>query len=131
MTRKVYAKPPAPTKTMFTALIVVASLFLVFGIGLFIGVHDELGEAMPFVAFFFVIWIAVCIIIIVHAVKTLRLIKRGKIEIAEIAGTDSAIGETESGFSERLRSLEALKRDGLISQDEYGKKRAEIMKEKW
>jgi len=128
MPRKVYVRPPAPTKSMLVALAVVASLFIVFGIGLFIGVMDELGEAMPFVAFFFLIWTAVCIIIIVHAVKTLRLIKRGKIEIAEI---DTTVGDKDSDFAERLRSLEALKRDGLISDDEYRKKRKEIVKEKW
>lgn len=128
MPRKVYVKPPAPTKTMFMALIVVAALFMVFGIGLFIGIMDELGEAMPFVGFFFVIWTAVCIIIMVHAVKSLRLIKKGKIEIAEI---DTTVGEAESDFAERLRSVEALKRDGLISDDEYRKKRSEIMKENW
>ena len=128
MPRKVYVKPPAPTKTMFVAMIVIAALFLVFGIGLFIGVMDELGEAMPFVGFFFVIWTAVCITMIVHAVKTLRLLKKGKIEIAEI---DTMAGEAESDFAERLRSVDALKRDGLISVDEYRKKRSEIMKEKW
>ena len=128
MPRKVYVKPPAPTKTMFVAMIVIAALFLVFGIGLFIGVMDELGEPMPFVGFFFVIWTAVCITMIVHAVKTLRLIKKGKIEIAEI---DTLAGEAESDFAERLRNVEALKRDGLISADEYRKKRSEIMKEKW
>lgn len=128
MPRKVYVKPPAPTRTMFVALIVVAALFMVFGVGLFFAVREELGEAMPFVGFFFVIWTVVCIAIIVHAVKALRLIKKGKFEIAEI---DTTAGEVESDFAERLRSLEGLKNDGLISEEEYGKKRAEIMKEQW
>jgi hypothetical protein len=42
-----------------------------------------------------------------------------------------ANGETESNFTGRLRDLEALKKDGLISGGEYQKKRAEIMQGKW
>jgi len=128
MPRKVYLKPPAPTKGMFVALIIVAVLFLLFGVGFFFAVRDELGEAMPFVAFFFVIWSVACIAMMIHAKRALRLIKKGKIEIAEI---DTAVGAMESDFAERLRSVEALKNDGLISEEEYRKKRAEIMKEDW
>jgi hypothetical protein len=58
----------------------------------------------------------------------LRLIKKGKIEIAEISGVAA---ETESDFAARLRDLEELKKDGLLSDEEYGRKRAEIMQGKW
>jgi hypothetical protein len=48
--------------------------------------------------------------------------------------------DTESGFQtdesvsdpmQKLRSLEALKHDGLISEDEFRRKREEIMQQKW
>jgi len=40
-------------------------------------------------------------------------------------------GEHESDFAARLRDLEELKSDCLISGDEYQKKRSEMLQEKW
>jgi hypothetical protein len=125
MPRKVYLKPPPPTRTMLLAQIILGALFLPFGM-IFFMVSE--GEIRPFVAMFSLVWAAGCIAIMVTAAKTLRLVKEGKIEIAEI---DVTSGETESDFAARLRDLEALKRDGLISAGEYQRKRAEIMDEKW
>jgi hypothetical protein len=34
-------------------------------------------------------------------------------------------------FESRLRKLESLKKDGLITDEEYQQKQGEIMKEKW
>ena len=128
MSRKVYIKPPPPTKTLFVALVVISALFLLFAVVFFIGIQAELDEAKPFVAIFFLIFSAGCIAIMVHAVKALRLIKAGKFEIAEVGG---AAPEVESDFAAKLRDLEALKKEGLISAEEYRKKRAGIMREKW
>lgn len=125
MSRKVYVKPPPPARNLLIAQIVLLVLFLLFGM-VFVIIADE--EVRPFVAIFSLIWSAGCIALIVHAVKTLRLFKKDKIEIAEISGT---AGESESGFAVKLRNLEELKRDGLISDDEYQKKRAEILSAKW
>lgn len=125
MAQKVYLKPPSPTRTMLLAQIILGVLFLPFGIVFFI-VSE--GEARPFIAIFSVIWAVACIAIIVIGVKSLRLVKQGKIEIAELGVTT---GETEGGFAGRLRDLEALKNDGLVSDDEYQRKRAEILQEKW
>ena len=125
MPRKVYLKPPPPTMTMLWAQIILGVLFLPFGL-LFVFISE--GEARSFVAIFTVIWAAACIAIIVMAVKALRLVKKGKIEIAEI---DVTSGETEGDFAVRLRDLEGLRKDGLISDGEYQRKRAEIMQEKW
>ncbi len=125
MPRKVYVKPPPVVRTQFVALIVISVLFLLFGL-MFVIMAE--GEARPFVAIFSLIWSAGCIALIVHAVKALRLIKKGKIEIAEIS---CVAGETESDFAARLRDLEELKKDGLLSDAEYRRKRAEIMQGKW
>jgi hypothetical protein len=38
---------------------------------------------------------------------------------------------TEGDFEVRLRKLQSLRNENLISQQEYDKKRAEIMREKW
>lgn len=85
-------------------------------------------EARLFAIGFSLIWATGCITMLAHAFKVQRLIKTGKIEIAEMEGV---AGETSGGFAARLRALEALKNDGLISDDEYRGKRAEIIQEKW
>jgi len=122
MTQKVYAKP---TTTIFVAQVVIIPLFMIFGLVLF---SQADREVMPFVAIFLLIFESVCIALLVNAVKVLKLIRSGKIEIAEIRGL---AGEKGDGFAARLRGLDALKKEGLISEDEYRKKRAEIMQEKW
>jgi hypothetical protein len=46
------------------------------------------------------------------------------------AGPDSS-AEGSDGLAERLRDLEQLQRDGLITEEEYQQKRAEIMQSRW
>lgn len=40
-------------------------------------------------------------------------------------------GEERADFDTRLRKLESLKEDGLLSENEYLRKREELLKEKW
>jgi hypothetical protein len=120
MTTKVYAKPP---KTIFIAQLIIIPLFMIFGIVL-ISVADR--EVRPFVAIFFLIWEAVCVALLVNAVKALKLLKNGTIEVAEISGLVGA----EGSFATKLRELDALKKDGLITEEEYQNKRALIMQDK-
>ncbi len=50
----------------------------------------------------------------------------------EISLPESLIhNQTNDSFDERLRKLEILKKEGLISSNEYQKKRTEIMNDKW
>lgn len=121
MTQKVYAKP---AKTIFVAQVIIIPLFMIFGLLLF-SLAD--GEVMPFVAIFILIWEAGCIAILLNAVKALKLMRNGKIEVAEISGLTVKEG---GSFATKLRELDALKTDGLISEDEYQKKRASLMQEK-
>ena len=125
MSNKVYGKVPAPTRPALISLIIVASLFL--PLSAFPIIVSE-GDARPFAVIFSLIWLVACIAIIWRAVKMLKLVKNGKIEIGEI---ESDGGQPEKGFAERLRDLESLKEEGLISGKEYSDKRAEIMKDKW
>ena len=81
MSKKIYAKPPPSMRTFFVAQIILLSLFLLVGVG-FVFIAE--GEAKPFAAVFSLLWSAGCIALIVNAVRMLRLIKKGKIEIAEI-----------------------------------------------
>jgi len=54
-------------------------------------------------------------------------------EVIEVESTD--VDEEEKAppvdFEAKLRKLESLKKDGLITEDEYRQKREEIVKEKW
>ena len=104
---------------------VVVSLFLPLG-PVFAFVAE--GEARPFVALFALIWVAVCISILIYSAKTLKLVKAGKIEIAEV---DNGDHPRDSGFAQRLRDLDALKKEGLVSDAEYQNKREQILQEKW
>jgi len=88
-------------------------LFLAFGI--LLGRTAD-GEARPFATIFYLIWIAFCFALIVHAAKALRLIKKNKIEAGEIEDPDLAI---KSDFATKLRELESLRREGLISDEEW------------
>ena len=125
MPQKVYVKPPAPTRTMLKAQMVVVSLFLPLG-PVFVFVAE--GEARLFVALFALIWVVGCISILLYSAKTLKLIRAGKIEIAELGDGDQP---QDSAFAQRLRDLEALKKEGLVSDAEYQKKREQILQDKW
>ncbi len=98
---------------------------MIFGIVL-LSLADR--EVIPYVAIFLFIWEVVCITILINALKALKLMRNSKIEVAEIRGLAGGEG---SSFAAKLRELNALKKDGLISDDEYRKKRAKIMQEKW
>ena len=119
---KISAKP---VKTIFTAQLIILPIFMIFGIALLF-IADK--EIRPYMSIFALIWEIVCTILIVNAINTLRRIKNGKIEVAEINGLQV---NDESSFASKLRELETLKKDGLINIEEYEKKRNEIMKDKW
>ena len=130
---KIHVKPSKPAS--IGSLIGIFFL-LIFGIGFFVLVGNVLSdnEAPPAmsIAFslFMIAWIVTALIILVYHVLNLKRAKG--LPLLDIE-TESGLQEdrTEVDHMQRLRSLEALKHDSLISEDEYRLKRAEIMKEKW
>ncbi len=124
MANKIYITPPPTAKPMFIAVAILGTLFLIFGIVLLSSIWGDMDEERIPISIFFLIWCSGCIAIVVHAIKVLKLIKKGKIEVG-------GMEESKDSFAPRLRELEALKKDGLIDDEEYDKKRAEIMNEKW
>ena len=54
-------------------------------------------------------------------------------EIGQTAGGSARPGEAAgpNDFEAKLRKLEKLRADGLVSEDEYAAKRAEIMGQQW
>jgi hypothetical protein len=119
MSGKLYVKPP---KGVLIAQIIIVPLFMLFGLS-FIFLAN--GEAAIFAAIFVFIWEAACIAILANAVKLLR---QGKMEVAEFGEAEDI---KEEDFSRKLRDIESLKADGLLSDDEYRRKREEILNKKW
>lgn len=112
---------------------VVAVLFLVFGLVFGVVVMQETPSSESGLRLlqggFFLIWVVVCVAMIVTYGRVLsrRPGENSLLEITDLPGDSGAAGN----FAERLRQLEGLKRDGLISEEEFQAKRAQILGEKW
>lgn len=117
-----------PGKAGSIVLIVMGSIFFVFGTFLTsIGLADSSDSAFQMLIWFFrLIWWAVCLAMIVYGL--LMLTRKKPPSMLEMDLED--VG-TEGDFEARLRKLESLRVENLISQQEYDKKRAEIIREKW
>lgn len=57
--------------------------------------------------------------------------KKGVPQYQSDAKANNSYKEKEKSFDEKLRTLKALKDDGLISEEEYEVKRREILNDKW
>lgn len=117
-----------PSKASGIVLLIIAPLFLVFGVAL-CGAAE--GEARPFAMIFLLIWIVICGSMIVYAFSI--VFSKRPPALTEIDIEDTKTDNFGSGidFESKLRKLESLRKDGLISGEEYSAKRSEIMKEKW
>lgn len=126
MNGKITVRPPRASAIV---MIVMGLLFLFFGIA-FIAAAE--GEARPFALMFGILWAAVCIGFIVFGIYSLS---RGKAPAVAIIDVESAPEEEnraeKADFEAKLRKLERLRKERLISEEEYRRKRTEIMAEKW
>jgi hypothetical protein len=106
----------------------MGSIFLVFGTFLTgIGLADNSDDSLRIALWLFrIIWWAVCLSLIVYGLLT--LLRKKPPAMLELDIEDDA---AQGDFEVRLRKLQALRRENLISQQEYELKRAEIMGEKW
>jgi cellulose synthase/poly-beta-1,6-N-acetylglucosamine synthase-like glycosyltransferase len=94
-------------------------------------VENEAPVPMYFVFGIFMIgWLGTVIYMLVYHFLNLKRAKG--LSLVEI-DTESGfqINESVSDPMQKLRSLEALKKDGLISEDEFRRKREEVMQQKW
>lgn len=75
-----------------------------------------------------ILWIFVILLIIAYMIYHLTS-RKGVVEIE----TESYAPGQDPGpdFDAKLRKLELLKKDGLVTDEEYYDKRAEILKQKW
>jgi hypothetical protein len=125
-----------PSKPLSAAAIVMLIFMILFGIGFTVLIINVLFENdAPLVMkiifpLFMVGWIGTALFMLVyHGLNLKRAKGLSLIDIETESGLQA--GETKRDPIQRLRDLEALKKDGLISEEEYRRKREEIMKEKW
>lgn len=138
MTQQIRVTPGGLTRTGAKAGIVVAVLFLLFGLVLSFVILQDMPDSETGLKFlvgaFFFIWAAVCV--------TLIFIYRRILSKQKASGVNSLVdldfattGDAGTGgggnFDVRLRKLEELKQDGLITEAEYLGKREKILGEHW
>ena len=118
------------TRQSYKAGIIVAVFFLAFGAFFFYLMYDEGSvTGQVFLAF----WMLMIVFIIGVQVYNLHKYDEEEEMTIDTVGMPDMFQNTvpEIPFDEKLRKLEQLKTDGLISTPEYKCKRAEILKEKW
>jgi len=115
---------PSPLASKITIVMLVIFLFL----GLFL-MSDVPG-------IFTMVWVIACIGGIIYSIINLTTYTKEQKSKLSATATDviEIQFERETGtedFETKLRKLESLKKDGLITEEEYKQKRREIMDEKW
>jgi len=125
-----------PSKPASAGALFGLFFMLLFGIAFSVLLGNVLVENEAPIPMFFVFgifmlgWIGTVIYMLVYHFLNLKRAKG--LSLVEIdAEPGSQIGETVSDPMQKLRSLEALKKDSLISEDEFRRKREEIMQQKW
>jgi len=120
---------PRPTKTSGIGMIAAGALFLLFSALPFSAAE---GEARPYAYIFGGIWVCVCLFFIIYGIHIISSDKPSYGMVFDIEtnaiGTDAA---PRDDFDSRIRKLEKLKEDGLITEEEYQRKRTQIMNEPW
>lgn len=125
-----------PSKPASVGVLIGVSFMIVFGIGfaVLVGsvlVDNEAPIAMSIVFYVFMIgWEGTAIFILVYHILNLKRAKG--LPLVEIeTEPDSQADHTNGDPMQRLRDLEGLKRDGIINEDEFRRKREEILQQKW
>ncbi|MDD2335494.1 MAG: SHOCT domain-containing protein [Geobacteraceae bacterium] len=133
MAKKSSIRPAQPTSV---ASLIALTFMLLFGIGFALLVGNVLQEneaplIMSLVFLLFMIgWIGTALYLLVYHIRNIR--RPEGLPLFEVETESGSSGlEGEPNFARKLRHLEQLKTDGLISQEEYSRKRSEVMSERW
>lgn len=113
--------------------VVLGIVFLLFGIVfLYFRVAEVTEpELRLLILLFGVLWIAVCGSISGYGIYSLKKRNAPLFTIESETDAGSCGDHDTPDFDTRLKKLESLKKEGIISEKEYRQKRAEIMEEKW
>ena len=131
MTQKAYVRATKPTLIVG---IIVSLAFFLFGIIFFIVLMKEgSGIGMAFMVFWLFIILLMGGIYIYNLRNYNKNVESNVAEEIVIGDSTSiqATGKTGDTFDDKLRKLEGLRKEGLISEGEFSKKRTEIMEQKW
>jgi hypothetical protein len=113
---RVHVKPSKPASVLG---IVVGIVFIFIGI----------TQVIPMAGLFGVLWTLIAVAITGFNVYNLVSEKSsGYYEINVDTGKESS---DQGDFADRLRKVERLYRDGIITEAEYRQKREDILREKW
>jgi hypothetical protein len=114
--RQYRVKPSKPTSVLALAvgLLLVALGFIM---------------AIPQFGVFGIVWTLVAAAITVYHAVNLFTDRGVANQVVTAEGDPNP--PPELPFDERLRRLDKLRADGLLTDDEYGRKRAEILGERW
>ena len=124
-----------PGRTISAGSIVGLIFLLLFGIGFAVVVGNVLSEndAPPMFSFLFFIiivaWIGTVLFMLVYHIKNLNRPKG--LSLIDINTEPENNNELKRSPMQSLRELELLKKDALITETEYQKKRAQILDERW
>jgi hypothetical protein len=120
---------PRPTKLSGGVMIAAGAVFLLFSI---LPLSAAEGEARPFAIGFGAVWILMCLSFIIYGIYILTSAKPSSGIVFDIEDNTVRNDPAPAGdFETRIRKLEKLREDRLITEEEYKNKRAEIMKEQW
>lgn len=104
--------------------------FVIFGITLFGSEVLSSSNTPSFVILFFILWIGIAVgITVLHGANVFS--KKGISFVDVDLKSDGQENRGANSFEEKLRKLNALRKDNLIDEDEFKKKRQEIMQQKW
>ena len=120
---------PRPTKLSGIVLIIAGIIFLSFSILPFSMAGEDGG---PFITIFGIVWVIMCLSFIIYGIYILVSKNPSSGIVYDIeSNTTVSNSESHDDFDTRIRKLEKLKNDRLITEEEYKSKRAEIMRETW
>jgi len=123
-----------PGRTVSAGSIVGLIFLLLFGIGFAAVVGNVLveNEASPMIIYLFsviiIAWIGTVLFMLVYHIKNLNRAKG--LSLIDI-NTEPDNNEVKRTPMQSLRELELLKKDGLITDIEYQKKRSQLLDERW
>jgi len=125
-----------PSKPASAGALIGLCFLLLFGIAFsfLVGsvlVENEAPLAMSIVFYIFMIgWVGTALVMLVYHLLNLK-----RAQGLPLVAIDTESGSPADGAAgdpvQRLRDLAALKQDGIISDDEFRRKREEIMQQKW
>lgn len=120
-------KPGSLSATQARGLIFISSLFLLFGLVLGAVVLSETGSGETGMKMalgaFLLVWIAACVSQIVTGARVLAASRGAR------PGTLVEVQRGGGDPGERLRRLEDLRRDGLLTEAEFKEKREQALRE--